>query len=73
MEVFAETVTHTMFITVGYMQLIRKEIHIQYISSCYLLVELYCMHAVTQCTYVTGFVKIDPNHTTTEIHFIAEH
>ena len=25
------------------------------------------------CTYVTGFVKIDPNHTGTEIHFIAEH
>ena len=24
-------------------------------------------------TYVTGFVKIDPNHTGTEIHFIAEH
>ena len=26
-------------------------------------------------TYVTGFVKIDPNHTgtSTEIHFIAEH
>ena len=23
--------------------------------------------------YVTGFVKIDPNHTGTEIHFIAEH
>ena len=22
---------------------------------------------------VTGFVKIDPNHTGTEIHFIAEH
>ena len=24
-------------------------------------------------TYVTGFVKIDPNHTGSEIHFIAEH
>ena len=24
-------------------------------------------------SYVTGFVKIDPNHTGTEIHFIAEH
>ena len=24
-------------------------------------------------TYVTGFVKIDPNRTRTEIHFIAEH
>ena len=24
-------------------------------------------------TFVTGFVKIDPNHTGTEIHFIAEH
>ena len=24
-------------------------------------------------TNVTGFVKIDPNHTRTEIHFIAEH
>ena len=23
--------------------------------------------------YVTGFVKIDPNHTGTEIHFIGEH
>ena len=23
--------------------------------------------------YVTGFVKVDPNHTGTEIHFIAEH
>ena len=23
--------------------------------------------------YVTGFVKVDPNHTETEIHFIAEH
>ena len=23
--------------------------------------------------YVTGFVKIDPSHTGTEIHFIAEH
>ena len=23
-------------------------------------------------TYVTGFVKIDPNHTGTEIHFITE-
>ena len=23
--------------------------------------------------YVTGFVKIDPNHTGTEIQFIAEH
>ena len=23
--------------------------------------------------YVTGFVKIDPNHARTEIHFIAEH
>ena len=23
--------------------------------------------------YVTGFVKLDPNHTGTEIHFIAEH
>ena len=23
--------------------------------------------------YVTRFVKIDPNHTGTEIHFIAEH
>ena len=23
--------------------------------------------------YVTGFVKIDPNCTRTEIHFIAEH
>ena len=23
--------------------------------------------------YVTGFVKIDPNHTGTEIYFIAEH
>ena len=23
--------------------------------------------------YVTGFVKIHPNHTGTEIHFIAEH
>ena len=23
--------------------------------------------------YVTGFVKIDPHHTETEIHFIAEH
>ena len=25
------------------------------------------------CTNVTGFVKIDPNHTETEIHFMAEH
>ena len=24
-------------------------------------------------TYVTGFVKIDPNYTGTEIHFIIEH
>ena len=24
-------------------------------------------------TYVTGFVKADPNRTRTEIHFIAEH
>ena len=23
--------------------------------------------------YVTGFVEIDPNHTGTEIHFIAEY
>ena len=23
--------------------------------------------------FVTGFVKIDPNHTGTEFHFIAEH
>ena len=27
----------------------------------------------TQPLNVTGFVKIDPNHTGTEIHFIAEH
>ena len=26
-----------------------------------------------RCIFVTGFVKIDPNHTGTEIHFIAEH
>ena len=25
------------------------------------------------CAYVIGFVKIDPNHTGTEIHFIGEH
>ena len=25
------------------------------------------------CIFVTGFVKIDPNHTGTEIHFIVEH
>ena len=25
------------------------------------------------CIYVTRFVKIDPNHTGTEIHFIGEH
>ena len=24
-------------------------------------------------TYVTGFVKINPNHTGTEIHFMCEH
>ena len=29
----------------------------------------------THCNglYMTGFVQIDPNHTGTEIHFIAEH
>ena len=26
-----------------------------------------------QIIYATGFVKIDPNHAGTEIHFIAEH
>ena len=29
--------------------------------------------AVSEKLYVTGFVKIDPNHTGTEIYFIAEH
>ena len=28
---------------------------------------------VVQLQYVTGFVKINPNCTRTEIHFIAEH
>ena len=32
-----------------------------------------CAHMIIQRIYVTGFVKIDPNHTGTEIHFIAEH
>ena len=30
-------------------------------------------HQFINSTYVTGFVKIDPNHTGTEIYFIAEH
>ena len=33
---------------------------------------LHCKETVNS-VYVTGFVKIDPNHTGTEIHFIAEH
>ena len=31
------------------------------------------MQSVIGSQYVTEFVKIDPNHTETEIHFIAEH